>query len=70
MANCVECGKELTGKKRKYCNDHCAYWFKTKQRSETNFTGWGSTNSQLRLNKASARFANRMRSGKTSVRYW
>ena len=25
MKLCVECGKELTGKKRKYCNDHCRW---------------------------------------------
>lgn len=25
---CVRCSKELEGKRRKYCSDHCAYWFK------------------------------------------
>lgn len=69
MANCVHCGKELTGKRRKYCNDSCAYWFKSKQRDETAYSGWGSANSQIRLNKACSRFASRMRSGRTSVRY-
>lgn len=28
MKTCVHCGKELTGRKLKYCNSHCSFWYK------------------------------------------
>jgi len=27
MKKCVHCGKELTGRKLKYCNDRCKFWY-------------------------------------------
>lgn len=27
MKKCIHCEKELTGRKLKYCNDHCRYWY-------------------------------------------
>lgn len=67
VANCVHCGNELTNRKRKFCNESCRYWFNSIKKDS--ISSWGSKNSQVRLNKASARFAKRMRTGKTSVRY-
>ena len=25
--NCLKCGKELIKPKRKYCDEHCKYWY-------------------------------------------
>lgn len=67
IKKCVYCDKELENKKRKYCDDKCKYWFK---RSEMSQKGWGSKNSQMRLDKKAINFAKKMQSGKTGVRYW
>ena len=50
---CIRCDKELTGRKLKYCDDSCEYWYHACRRTTK---GWGSKNSQMRLNKRTARF--------------
>lgn len=62
---CLRCGKELTGRKLKYCDDSCKYWYHACKK-ETK--GWGSKNSQMRLDKSARRFAKNSRKGNT-VRY-
>ncbi len=58
------CDKEVTGRK-KYCSDNHKY---REGQCRKPTKGWGSKNSQMRLNKAAARFAKNTRRGNT-VRY-
>lgn len=27
MKNCLKCGKELSNNRKKFCDDHCKYWY-------------------------------------------
>ena len=67
MKKCVHCDKELTGRKTKYCDDKCKFWFNAIKNDSGG--GWGSKNSQMRLDKKARNFAKRMKTGKTTVRY-
>jgi len=67
MKKCVYrgCDNQVSGRK-KYCSDNHKY--RESQCRKDTVGGWGSINSQMRLNKRTARFAKRMRAGNT-VRY-
>ena len=58
------CDNEVSGRK-KYCSDFCKYW---EGQCRKTTKGWGSKNSQMRLNKAAARYAKNAAKGNT-VRY-
>ena len=59
---CVHCGKELPKKKRKYCNDHCRYWYLAiKNEKHKPY----SIAQRLRM----ARAERKQRMGKLGVRY-
>lgn len=59
------CDNQVSGRK-KYCSDNHKYR-EAQCRKET-VGGWGSKNSQMRLNKAATRYARNAKRGNT-VRY-
>jgi hypothetical protein len=61
------CEKPTMTNRHKYCSPFCKYWA-SQIKKETN-AGWGSKNSQMRLDIKARRFAKRMTSGKTGVRF-
>lgn len=65
MKICLNCEKEIAYN-RKYCDDKCNYWYKQKQKGDC-CGGWGSRNSQFRLNKKSLAHAKRIRAGKAPI---
>lgn len=65
------CDKPTMTNRHKYCSESHKYWENQLKKDETKpIKGWGSKNSQMRLDKKARVFASKMRSGKTTVRYW
>lgn len=63
---CLRCGDPLTGRKLKFCDSHCKWWYHASNKPVK--SGY-SKNSQIRLDKACRRYANNFRLGRTTVRY-
>lgn len=63
MKICVYCGKKLTGRKLKYCNDHCKYRFLSIKND--NQPGKLSKAQCLRMTRA----GRNQRAGKVGCRY-
>jgi hypothetical protein len=62
MKICLRCGKELTRRKFKYCNEHCKYWYLAKQNETYKRI---SVSQQIRMARAGRKLAQ----GKLGVRY-
>lgn len=60
------CENPTQTKRHKYCCASCKYWAEQIRKDDK---GWGSKNSQMRLDKKSRSFAKKMFSGKTSLRF-
>lgn len=60
------CENQTETKRHKYCSASCKYWAGQIRKESS---GWGSKNSQMRLDKKARSFAKKMRSGKTGIRF-
>ena len=62
LINCIHCGKELKGRKLKYCNDFCKYWYHAIKRDSS---GSLSKAQVLRMTRA----GRSQRAGRVGCRY-
>jgi len=60
------CENPTETNRHKYCSKFCKYWAASIRKQNA---GWGSKNSQMRLDKKARSFAKKMFSGKTGVRF-
>ena len=44
--HCLYCGKELTGRQRKYCSEWCGYWYRRETATTLNYT-WAQLRSEI-----------------------
>ncbi len=69
---CRSCDQQIPKGQKQYCNDNCKRrenWLKRLTDSPPS-KGWGSKNSQLRLDKAASRYAKRIRRGANCAKYY
>lgn len=70
---CRSCDQMIPAGRKRYCDDNCRrreVWLRKLMRDKDKpVSGWGSKNSQIRLDKASRRNAKRMRGGNTARYY-
>lgn len=60
------CENQPETNRHKYCSKSCKYWAGSIRKEDS---GWGSKNSQMRLDKKARTFAKKIFTGKQMVRF-